>query len=1206
MNKERGTPSDISVRSLPATTTPSNATTAVPVAGGRLSDHNGDEGHSHDTPKPLTLPDAVEAGSHREGSETAAEHRHAGVEDAEQKSSLEHEKSQESLQPESPRHSQGSRDRNRKKVPSGGYAEVPGIPATSPQQTADSRRELPRHHIVGLSPSVVHCSGGADMQGADVPGPSSAVHVEPARGACEVHDHATQPITASPSVETHKLIGHSNAPQSAQRELPPPLVCKISVPHFAGESKYFEDSESEQTDWLHPTSKANSWTTSSCTPKRRIGNSTLASASPAPTPDATESPAACFHATAGSSSVHQMPSFSEMREQELQSIRRRREHPYRPSADIRATKDGISVRRHHSQATPSSRFLSASLSKDDAFRTEEAERAKISWPATGTSTWSSGGSSRFPWKNTATPAVVTADLPQTAAKFVTAQSSPSPSVYLDFPDQSNASELCPEKWPPSPPPSALVESPEQRSLRSKQRFMLQPPWMKKLLYSDAQSPSFHCNTASPPTPSSWMRGSLPKTAGRRADVHPEGATPSSKQLSSRHFLSSTMQALLRKWQTTVMLCAALLLAAVGASLLLLGLLGGRGDERRRLAAAVCRTESCLEYSRRLAESVNTSLRPCEGFTRFVCDGWRRRNRLSVREEAFYSQQRRLSQLLRSVPVPLEAQSPLEAAAALFSSCEAVSRGEVDELPKVKAALLEAGILWPRMPSDSDKVDVLGTWLRASLRLHWSVVLHVFVRQTEDGTRIALRPLREFERVVEKHRGLTRSDRGAKDYFDTLRREFGSPGRPSAEEMRDTVSFADSRNVDRAYMTPLSEAMESPARSVQLDVAELFGTVPGFTEERWLAELKRYEGVSKNAVYESTRPAYVRTFLQLWKARGERETHLFLSWCIVQTAALFTNRRLLLNFYDSDSGMDMHHGAFCLGKAYLLCGSQMFGDYFDDLLSERASRVAGRMVAETREAFSRRLRQWPRRDANRTVVQDSTDVALDYFDPRLNLRLPKRTAAAFSSLGNSLVENWKSLALNRADVLDRWAAAEQIEFAEWTVLLPGRHLAVLPYALAFPSFDEGAARFMNQGGLGNHVASTLSQLFFNSYADSLDADEPSLMQCAGANASNSGDRHAAPKLASLALSTLALEASLEAYRAGGASVDSERIDGFEDYGGTAMFFVASCYALCRGGGGMNPYVGDEYDKLFSNVEGFAEALGCDPGSRTNPLDKCAFG
>ncbi|XP_070382361.1 uncharacterized protein [Dermacentor albipictus] len=1072
MNKERGTPSDISVRSLPATTTPSNATTAVPVAGGRLSDHNGDEGHSHDTPKPLTLPDAVEAGSHREGSETAAEHRHAGVEDAEQKSSLEHEKSQESLQPESPRHSQeavrkpGSRDRNRKKVPSGGYAEVPGIPATSPQQTADSRRELPRHHIVGLSPSVVHCSGGADMQGADVPGPSSAVHVEPARGACEVHDHATQPITASPSVETHKLIGHSNAPQSAQRELPPPLVCKISVPHFAGESKYFEDSESEQTDWLHPTSKANSWTTSSCTPKRRIGNSTLASASPAPTPDATESPAACFHATAGSSSVHQMPSFSEMREQELQSIRRRREHPYRPSADIRATKDGISVRRHHSQATPSSRFLSASLSKDDAFRTEEAERAKISWPATGTSTWSSGGSSRFPWKNTATPAVVTADLPQTAAKFVTAQSSPSPSVYLDFPDQSNASELCPEKWPPSPPPSALVESPEQRSLRSKQRFMLQPPWMKKLLYSDAQSPSFHCNTASPPTPSSWMRGSLPKTAGRRADVHPEGATPSSKQLSSRHFLSSTMQ--------------------------------------------------------------------------------------------------------------------------------------------VKAALLEAGILWPRMPSDSDKVDVLGTWLRASLRLHWSVVLHVFVRQTEDGTRIALRPLREFERVVEKHRGLTRSDRGAKDYFDTLRREFGSPGRPSAEEMRDTVSFADSRNVDRAYMTPLSEAMESPARSVQLDVAELFGTVPGFTEERWLAELKRYEGVSKNAVYESTRPAYVRTFLQLWKARGERETHLFLSWCIVQTAALFTNRRLLLNFYDSDSGMDMHHGAFCLGKAYLLCGSQMFGDYFDDLLSERASRVAGRMVAETREAFSRRLRQWPRRDANRTVVQDSTDVALDYFDPRLNLRLPKRTAAAFSSLGNSLVENWKSLALNRADVLDRWAAAEQIEFAEWTVLLPGRHLAVLPYALAFPSFDEGAARFMNQGGLGNHVASTLSQLFFNSYADSLDADEPSLMQCAGANASNSGDRHAAPKLASLALSTLALEASLEAYRAGGASVDSERIDGFEDYGGTAMFFVASCYALCRGGGGMNPYVGDEYDKLFSNVEGFAEALGCDPGSRTNPLDKCAFG
>ncbi|XP_049514290.1 uncharacterized protein LOC125941318 [Dermacentor silvarum] len=444
---------------------------------------------------------------------------------------------------------------------------------------------------------------------------------------------------------------------------------------------------------------------------------------------------------------------------------------------------------------------------------------------------------------------------------------------------------------------------------------------------------------------------------------------------------------------------------------------------------------------------------------------------------------------------------------------------------------------------------------------------------------------------------------------TMQREFGSPGQPSAEELRDTVSFADNRNVDEACMIPLAEAMDSPTRSAQLDTDELFGTVPGLTEERWLAELERYGGVSNNVVYESNRPAYVRTFLKLWKARGERDMHLFLSWCIVQTAALFSNRLLLVNFYDRDRSTEMYHVAFCLGKAYLLSGSQMFRDYFDEeLFSERASRVARRMVAETREAFSRRLSQWPQRDANRTAVQIGhfIDVALGYFDPRSGLQLPKQTPVAFFSRGDSLVENWKSVVLNHADVLDRWEAAEQIEFAEWTVLLPGRQLAVLPYAFSFPSFDESATRFMNQGGLGNDIASALSQLFFHSYADSLDGDESSLLQCAGANASGSGDRHTTPKLGGLALHTLALEASLEAYRAGGASVDDECLDGFEEYGAAAMFFVASCYALCRGGGGMKPYIGDEYDKLFGNVEGFAEAFGCEPGSPMNPIDKCALG
>ncbi|XP_049514609.1 uncharacterized protein LOC125941445 [Dermacentor silvarum] len=631
MHKQRGTPRHVPERSVAARPAPSNATTVAPVIGGRHSDHNGAEEPSNDAPKRLTLPHTVEDGSHREGSGTAAKHRHA--------EGMEHGKSQESLQPESPRHSQGwhsqqtdaarklgSHGRNRKNVQSGGYAEVPRMPATFPQPTTDSRREFPRHDVIGTSPSVVHGSGGAHIEEADVPVPSSVVHLEPSHEACYVHEHATHPIPVLPSVETQELSGHTNAPHQAQHELPPPLVCKISVPHFAGESKYFEDGESEQTDWLHPTSMTNTCETSSRRPQRRIGNGTLATAPLAPPLDATESPVTGFHAKEASSSVRQIPSFSDMRDGELHSVRTQLEHPDRPSANTRAKRDGSS------HATPSfSRFRSASLSlEEDAFRSDEPKGRKMSWPATGASAWSSGESSRSPRKDTATPAVSTVDLPETPAgtKFVTAQSSPSPSSRLEFPDQSTTSEQSPQTCLPFRPPSALADSPERWPLRPQERHGLEPPWMKKVQGSDAPSSSFHSNTTSAATPSSWTRGSSPQLTGRRDDVPPECGTRSRKQLRSLRFLSSTMQ--------------------------------------------------------------------------------------------------------------------------------------------VKAALLEAGILWPRMPRDSDTVDVLGTWLRASLTLHWSVVLDVFVQQTENSTRVALRPLREFERIVEKHQRLTRSDQEAQDYFDTLR------------------------------------------------------------------------------------------------------------------------------------------------------------------------------------------------------------------------------------------------------------------------------------------------------------------------------------------------------------------------------------------------------------------------------------------------------
>ncbi|XP_075730886.1 uncharacterized protein LOC142774410 [Rhipicephalus microplus] len=209
------------------------------------------------------------------------------------------------------------------------------------------------------------------------------------------------------------------------------------------------------------------------------------------------------------------------------------------------------------------------------------------------------------------------------------------------------------------------------------------------------------------------------------------------------------------------------------------------------------------------------------------------------------------------------------------------------------------------------------------------------------------------------------------------------------------------------------------------------------------------------------------------------------------------------------------------------------------------------------------------------------------------------------MDNSLVENWQSIVPHLEDVRHRWTASEAIEFVEWTVLVPDHVLAVLPHALAFPSFDDSATRFMNQAGLGNHVASALSAHFLQRYVDSSDTTASLLHSnnCA-TNDSHFSDTTSATRRLGVLTRALALEASLSAYRTGGAMNRDENLEGFDGYSTTAMFFVASCYALCGGHDGVHHLTGEECDEPFRNVSGFADAFACEPGNVMNPLDNCA--
>ncbi|XP_077516866.1 uncharacterized protein LOC144127791 [Amblyomma americanum] len=264
---------------------------------------------------------------------------------------------------------------------------------------------------------------------------------------------------------------------------------------------------------------------------------------------------------------------------------------------------------------------------------------------------------------------------------------------------------------------------------------------------------------------------------------------------------------------------------------------------RQGTVRVCRTGRCLEYARRLRNTLNTSLNPCESFTRFVCDGLRRRNRLSVREEAFLGVVRKLSSLLLSVPVPSRGQTSLQRAAAFYRSCDDVLQGRADELRKVKKALLDAGIGWPRLPKDSNRSDLLSTWFHASIRLHWSPLLHVMLQQDLNVTTVVLEPLSDFERILRKEKSLEGSGHEAKIYFEELRREFlANCEHDNGKKDNTTVTYAITKRLVESHVTPLRHAFGSMHLfDSGLDTAFMFRKMSGLTKQCWLQELDYYVG-----------------------------------------------------------------------------------------------------------------------------------------------------------------------------------------------------------------------------------------------------------------------------------------------------------------------------------------------------------------------------
>ncbi|KAH7954770.1 hypothetical protein HPB49_021659 [Dermacentor silvarum] len=608
---------------------------------------------------------------------------------------------------------------------------------------------------------------------------------------------------------------------------------------------------------------------------------------------------------------------------------------------------------------------------------------------------------------------------------------------------------------------------------------------------------------------------------------------------------------------------------------------------KRQAYKTCATPACVKFSRSLRESMNASVRPCDNFGNFVCDGWRRRYDMSVAEIAFVAELDSVGQTLLGVlkAAKQEQQDAMRKAAILYRSCNSVRQGIRDELNKVREVLRSEGIFWPHR---SPKPNVLRTLLRSSLALRWGAIFDVTLEVKHRDLVVHLEPSKMFaflhDRFVERYDGAVKREA----YFNTLRAKFKN----SDENLLD---FGTVDDLDTAAFSTLPQRVERSRYVVGLDSKLTADGTALVTKEEWREVLEPFVASNEtDRIAVLTRSeTFVRKVGELWSATGVEGMHIFLSWCVVQIAAPYANQQLQLNFYGSKERSQLVQDTSCLARAFLIAGTEVFHGYHELVLPSRIQLVVHMLIRSVCRAFLLRLRQWEHFDADVTVLQERDTAELPWHVVHASFVEGEDTAG---DMTDSLVDNWRNAPVPHAvqEPLrsDLYSA---IEDAQPFVLLD-RDFALMPYALTFPHFDGDATAALNYAGIGSITALALGKLFMAAYGASVEGVATLLSSHHGtgkelANATASDDDQM------LMLRAVATSTSFYAYDREWASRDA-MVKGLEGYSGAEVFFMASCYALCSG-------TGEEYDNgeacnaHLRHVDQFASTFNCAPGTPMNP-------
>ncbi|KAL3188807.1 hypothetical protein MRX96_022303 [Rhipicephalus microplus] len=333
-------------------------------------------------------------------------------------------------------------------------------------------------------------------------------------------------------------------------------------------------------------------------------------------------------------------------------------------------------------------------------------------------------------------------------------------------------------------------------------------------------------------------------------------------------------------------------------------------------------------------------------------------------------------------------------------------------------------------------------------------------------------------------------------------------------------------------------------------------------------------------------------------------HSFVSWCTVQVAALYSNRQLILNYYDKDSHKaEVYSDAFCVSRAMLMSNAALFAAYTFQVLRSDTMVDAREVTLSVRRAFRDRLEKWPHYDENVTVVSNWTSLDAP-FRSFTHEEIPTFARGSLVDMDvGSLVHNWVLLskALTGTPMENVVSELYAVYKFRYHVLPQGEgDFQLMPYALHFPMYEGSLPAAVNYGGLGAVVGRALGGLFVDAYRRYGEPASAAVLADAKSCLLD-GQFGAVDSIEDLLAEAYGVGALVAAYKLAAPADNS--VEGMQAYSSMQMLFIAMCHNKCQGSmkGNKDP----ECNALLQYVPEFADAFQCQAGAPMNPSHRCQF-